>query len=145
MFRKFDKHKFCCCCCSFPHPGEGLTRVRKRAAAAAAAAKLMFNILSKRCTRYLLPFTLSRKYSCRVCNANLYLHVTDTIACTQKKFGSICAKIILSQHVFIFFHSRLENCQGKLHCYVCGGNVHNKKLECIRANRFLSLQKSPVT
>ena len=34
---------------------------------------------------------------------NLYLHVTDTNACTQKKFGSIWAKIILSQHVIIFF------------------------------------------
>ena len=63
----------------------------------------------------------------------------------KKKFGSIWAKIILSQHVFIFFHSRLENCQGKLHCYVCGGIAHNKKLECIQANHFLSLQKSPIT
>ena len=132
----------CCCCCSFPHPGQSLPKVRKRAA---AAAKLMFIKLTKRCTRYLLPFTLSRKYSCRVCNANLYLHVTDTNACTQRKVGSILAKIILSQHVFIFFHSRLENCQGKLHCYVCGGIAHNRKLECIRANRFLGLQHSPIT
>ena len=38
-----------------------------------------------------------------------------------------------------------ENCQGKLHCYVCGGIAHNKNLECIRANRFLSLQSSPIT
>ena len=44
-----------------------------------------------------------------------------------------------------FFLSRLENCQGKLHCYVRGGIAHNKKLECIRANRFLSLQSSPIT
>ena len=44
-----------------------------------------------------------------------------------------------------FFHSRLENCQGKLHCYVRGGIAHNKKLECIRANRLLSLQSSPIT
>ena len=59
----------------------GLLRVRKRA----AAAKLMFIILSTRCTRYLLPFILSWKYSSRVCNANLYLmHVTDKNACTHK-------------------------------------------------------------
>ena len=62
-----------------------------------------------------------------------------------KSFGSIWTKIILSQHVFTFFHSRLENCLEKLHCYVCGGLVHNKKLECIRANRFLCLQISPIT
>ena len=62
-----------------------------------------------------------------------------------KSFGSISAKIKLSQYEFIFSHSRLENCQGKLHCYVCGRIAHNKKLECIRANRFLSLQSSPIT
>ena len=55
-------------------------RVRKRA----AAAKLIFSILSNRCTRYSQQFILSWKYSSRVCNANLYLHVTDTNACTHK-------------------------------------------------------------
>ena len=62
-----------------------------------------------------------------------------------KSFGSNWSKIILSQHVFIFFHSRLENCQGNIHGYVCGGIAYNKKLECIRANRFLSLQILPST
>ena len=58
-------------------------------------------------------------------------------------FGSIWATIILSQQVFIFFTVGLKSV--KLHCYVCGGIEDNKKLECIRANRFLCLQSSPIT
>ena len=45
----------------------------------------------------------------------------------------------------IFFHSGLELCQGKLHCFVKGGIAHNKKLECIRANRLLCRQVSQIT
>ena len=75
----------------------------------------------------------------------MYLHVNDTNACTHKIVWFNLEKIILSQHVFTFFHSRLENCLEKLHCYVCGGLAHNKKLECIRANCFLCLQISPIT
>ena len=45
---------------------EGIARVRKRA----AAAKLMFIILSTHCTRYLLPFLPSLKYSSSITERN---------------------------------------------------------------------------
>ena len=56
-------------------------------------SKCMFIIRLTRCTRDLLPFNSSWKYSCRVCNANSYLYVTGANACTHisslVQFGQI--------------------------------------------------------
>ena len=58
------------CCCVFPHPARPPPRVRKR-----AEAKFIFVILSTRCTRSLLPFNLSWRYSRIVCNVNLHINL----------------------------------------------------------------------